>query len=265
MSFHLNGRGHMSISSKLNRILPLSAASLALLQSSSSATAKTPDSAPQHEKPDRSNSFDFPKTNNLILTPADQEAMLKMYAGHSSHASHASHYSGTTSGHASHASHYSSAGTYPAQASPAPAYPAQTPTYSPQPQPRPRAVAVTPVAVSTNTVAQTNSLNNTTPTQNSDEADRTTIELLKKQASQGSADAQFTLGLYYYYGAHGLPQSREKSEMLLEMSALQGNFSAQNRLKMLREEGTKLEKENPQPQKQPSPHEGPNVSTPPTS
>jgi len=72
---------------------------------------------------------------------------------------------------------------------------------------------------------------------------------LKTQAAAGDSDAQFTLSLYYYYGGHGLKKSEDKAEMLLELSAIQGNFGATNRLNMLKaQQAQKLEKDSGAPE-----------------
>jgi hypothetical protein len=225
----------MNLKTKLQRILPLSAASVALLQSTFPSKGDVPDSASTSKHQENPNGQVTSHTDHLILAPAHQDELLKMYAGHTSHASHASHYSGTGGG-------YTAPSSDPAPSYPT--YPAQTPAAPSYVQPRPKSIASASHAPATNSVIQTNSitLTNTTP-QVSAEADAANVELLKKQAAAGSSDAQLTLSLYYYYGGHGLTKSEEKAEMLLEMSALQGNFGAQN-LKKQREEKQKLEKDD---------------------
>jgi TPR repeat protein len=95
-------------------------------------------------------------------------------------------------------------------------------------------------SVQTNSLAATNAL-----PQISAEEDAANVALLEKQAAAGSSDAQLTLSLYFRYGAHGLKKSEDKADMLLEMSALQGNFGAQNLLKQQKEKIQKLEKDEP--------------------
>jgi hypothetical protein len=228
----------MNLTKKLQRILPLSAASVALLQSglpSKGEISISAQSAPDgvNNRNEQINS----QAKELILAPAHQEQLLKMYAGHTSHASHASHYSGTGGG-------YSTPSVDPTPQYPT--YPAQAPV-SPsyvQPKTAPK-VSSTPVSTAhpinqTNSVASTN-----TPPRISAEEDAANVELLKKQAAAGDSDAQFTLSLYYYYGGHGLKKSEDKAEMLLELSAIQGNFGATNRLNMLKaQQAQKLEKDS---------------------
>lgn len=228
----------MNLTKKLQRILPLSAASIALLQSGLSSKGELTISA--HAAPDSPNKLTGEiksQDAGLILAPAHQEQLLKMYAGHTSHASHASHYSGTGGG-------YSTPSVDPAPQYPT--YPAQSPT-SPsyvQPKAAPK-ISSTPVSTG-HPISQTNSVASTnTPPRISPEEEAANVELLKKQAAKGDSDAQFTLSLYYYYGGHGLKKSEERAEMLLELSALQGNFGATNRLNKLKsDQAEKLEKDS---------------------
>lgn len=221
----------MNLTKKLQRILPLSAASIALLQSGLSSKGELTASA--QPSPNSGNEQVNPQANPLILAPAHQDQLLKLYAGHSSHASHASHYSGTGGG-------YSAPSVDP---TPAPQYPTYSPSYvQPKAAPKISSTSVPPAQPisQTNSVASTNTAPQITP-----EQDAASVELLKKQAAAGDSDAQFTLSLYYYHGGHGLKKSEEKAELLLELSALQGNFGATNRLNMLKEQqAQKLEKDS---------------------
>src|ERR1700726_2140662 len=89
---------HMTLKSKLQGVLSLSAASAALLQSIVSSEGK-----PTKESPGNLNNTlngqIISKQDTLILVPAHQEELLRLYAGHSSHASHSSHYSGAGGGY----------------------------------------------------------------------------------------------------------------------------------------------------------------------
>src|SRR6185312_3179663 len=90
----------MNLTKKLQRILPLSAASIALLQSGLPSKGEITISAqPAPDSLNNRNEQINSQANELILAPAHQEQLLKMYAGHTSHASHASHYSGTGGGY----------------------------------------------------------------------------------------------------------------------------------------------------------------------
>lgn len=228
----------MDLAKKLQRILPLSAASVALLQSVFSSKADIPNNANPGKGEGEGGGAMTSKTDHLILAPANQDELLQMYAQHSSHASHASH-----------ASHYSGAGGgYVAPDYVTPTYPSRAPAAAPPVQSSPPPAAPRPVSpatslnVNTNLVATSN-----TPTAISPEQDAANMEELKKQAAAGSSKAQLSLSVYYRYGTHGLKQSEEKADMLLEMSATQGNFVAQNMLKQ-REDGAekseKLEKDS---------------------
>ena len=219
----------MDLTKKLHRILPLSVASVALLQSEFSSKADIPKTASLDNG--NGNGAITSKTENLTLAPAFQEQLLQMYAQHSSHASHASH-----------ASHYSGAGGgYVAPDYVTPTYPA-----TPAPvQPRPTPAAPRPVSsastMNTNSVAKTNAAPAISP-----EQEAVNMELLKKRAAAGSSDAQLELSIYYRYGGHGLTKSEEKADLLLEMSASQGNFGAQNLMKQKAEaeKANKLEKDS---------------------
>lgn len=224
----------MDLTKKLHRILPLSAASIALLQSEFSSKADIPQTASLDSG--NGNGAITSKTENLTLAPAFQEQLLQMYAQHSSHASHASH-----------ASHYSGAGGgYVAPDYVTPTYPATAPATPAPVQPRPTPAAPRPVSsasgLNTNAAATTDTAPKVSP-----EQDAANMELLKKKAAAGSSDAQLELSIYYRYGGHGLTKSEEKADLLLEMSASQGNFGAQNLMKQKAEadKAAKLEKDSP--------------------
>ena len=67
------------------------------------------------------------------------------------------------------------------------------------------------------------------------------VDDLTKQAAAGSSYAQYTLGIYYLYGTHGLVQNKEKAKMLLELAAVQGNAFAKQRLDELKQSEAKSE------------------------
>ncbi|MDE2103407.1 MAG: SEL1-like repeat protein [Patescibacteria group bacterium] len=56
------------------------------------------------------------------------------------------------------------------------------------------------------------------------------IDTLTKQAAEGSAYAQYSLGICYLYGSEGAETNAEKAKMLLELSAVQGNAFAKQKL-----------------------------------
>lgn len=214
----------MNLFRKVQEILPLSAASLALLQSTFPSRADLSDPATTKDVGSELNGQFTIKTDHLLLAPPHHEELLKMYAGHSSHASHTSH-----------ASHYSSAGGYSAPAAPPartpnnPAYPTY-PTYPNSVQPNPPSKPVAPsytypvTSATTNSVKPTNTTTKPIPTRDAD------VDFLMKRAAEGQSNAQFSLAIYYLYGTHGLPKSAENAKLLLKMSALQGNTIAQARL-----------------------------------
>ena len=216
-------------------IMSLSAASVALLQSATTTEGKPPQEIAFGLK--GADESLISKTENLVLAPSHQEELLRLYAGHQSHASHASH-----------ASHYSGAGsTVPLIPAPAPTPrtpPSTYPTYPSHSQPQARPVA--PVTKTT-PVVQTNTPSTTTSNLVSRSSVTTTNEIdwLKKRSAEGSAEAQFALGIYYLHGRPGVAQNVEKGKLLLELSAIQGNEFAKKRLEDLE----KTEKEKVTPEK----------------
>lgn len=224
----------MDLTKKVQRILPLSAASVALLQSTSPSVANpAADAVILPGKREYEASTDYSKTDGLILSPAQQDELLKMYADHSSHASHASH-----------ASHYSGAGGGGGYVDPSISTTPATPTAPTYPQYGTTREKAKPRVIATNAVPETNSVATTNGVAQASAAeDAANVEALKKQAAAGSADAQFTLGLYYYYGGHGLTKSEERAKMLIEMSATQGNSMAQNWLTQHTDQTDKIEKD----------------------
>ena len=221
----------MTIKSKLHGFLSLTAASFALLQNIAASEDKPLDMSA--DSADRNpDSTITSKTEHLILAPPHQDKLLQLYAGHRSHSSHSSHYSGASSGHSSHTSHYSSANSYSVPSRPAnpkPSYyyvtPAAAPSVATNPAPKlssPKqlpAVSISPVILQTTT--------NTTAEIAAE------LEHLKKQAAEGNAFAQYSLAIYYLYGTHGLNKDEQRARMLLEMSAIQGNSSAKQKLQEL--------------------------------
>jgi len=190
---------------KVHGVLSLSAASLALFQSITSVEGKPTDqekiSAPENSL--------VSKTDHLILAPPHQEKLLQLYAGHSSHASHSSHMSGAGS-------------TVDTPSYVAPTPPPQT-YVQPAPKPVVQPVVATPPIV---TVPFTNSVTAT----NQADAPSSEVDWLKKQAAEGSSQAQFALAMFYLNGTHGVEKNTEKGKMLLELAAVQGNELAKKRL-----------------------------------
>ena len=230
--------GYMTEKRKLQGIISLSAASIALSQSIMKGQQLDQSLVGSDGA---SNTRNAPKTSNLILAPAHHEELVRLYADHASHASHSSH-----------ASHYSGSGgsDYSAPVTPVTPSPA-TPNYSqPQPQPRPRPVAPVPqtnsasqTAVLANPTNQANALN---PTNNVTEETTTNdtelVDFLKKRAAAGSADAQYSLAICYLYGRDGVKKDPEAANLLLEMSAGQGNTEAKAKLEELKEVSKDSEK-----------------------
>src|ERR1039458_1116485 len=80
---------------KMQGIISLSSASLALLQSTVSANGDQTDKS----SIDLNNALKervAAKTDQLTLAPVHHEELIRLYAGHSSHASHSSHVSGAS-------------------------------------------------------------------------------------------------------------------------------------------------------------------------
>jgi TPR repeat protein len=53
----------------------------------------------------------------------------------------------------------------------------------------------------------------------------TAVRLISPLAEQGDANAQYNLGIFYYYGL-GVPQDRVRAHMWLDLAAMQGRESA---------------------------------------
>lgn len=170
------------------------------------------------------------KTDKLILEPPHQKELLQLYADHSSHASHSSHVSGMGGGD----SYDSTPST--------PYYPPSTPpvTYPTTPQPAPTPVVPAPIA---NTVVETNSATDIVTSTNeaavtnasNDQvfANKEYINSLKQDAAKGSSSSQYVLALCYLHGQSGCETNVEKAKMLLELSSIQGNSEAKERLEKL--------------------------------
>lgn len=60
------------------------------------------------------------------------------------------------------------------------------------------------------------------------------VNTLKKRAAQGMADAQYALGLRYLNGWDGLEKNVEKAKLLFELSALQDNPYAKDKVAELK-------------------------------
>jgi TPR repeat protein len=217
---------------KLQGILSLSAASIALSQSIS-VKGQQLDQSPVGSG-EALNTQNIPKARNLILAPAHHEELVRLYADHASHASHSSH--------ASHASHYSGADDS-VPVTPAPPSPSYTNYNQPQPKPRPQPVVPVPrtnsasqTVVLTNSTNQTKALNATnTVTEVTNTNDTELVDFLKKRAAEGSADAQYSLAIRYLYGRDGVKKDVETAKLLLEMSAGKGNKEAKEKLEELKE------------------------------
>lgn len=208
----------MARKENLKKVLSLSAASMALLQTAN----VTQSQVAQNSLPPSATPFgeDLSKKNaQLILQPPPGRIAL-LYADHTSHASHSSHYSSTTDG-----------GDY---STPVPAAPVYTPPPAPPPQPPepPPQTATNAVAFldSTNAVTVTNAMTGEYPSEE--------IETLTKAAAAGSPDAQLGLGLVYANGLKGVKQNNERAKMLFELSAIQGNAYAKMMLDSLNQTNT---------------------------
>ena len=226
----------MTAKSNFRGILSLSAASMALLQSVAVTKAAAVEIfGPHVGAPD--GQIINAKTHKLILTPPHQEELLRLYAFHSSHASHSSH-----SSHVSgmgYGSHYSAATYVP------PSTPYSPPAVASK-QPAPKSLPPPAIHSDTNAPTQTNATNKVTKPNPSgtnstnaasvrnSETDAANIASLTKQAAKGSADAQYSLGIDYLYGFHGLKRNVDKAQILLELAATQGNAFAKERLAELK-------------------------------
>jgi hypothetical protein len=202
----------MALNDRLRKVLSLSAASMALLQSAGVANGQ-PIEVASTSTDSKSKDGIQTKADSLILEPPHQKVLLYAdHTSHSSHDSHSSHYSGTDD---SGGYDYST----PAQ------------TYAPPPAPPPpppsptEQVATNPVDISA-MVSNPTSTNTVTTNSVADAnaaANAADIELLTKAAAQGSASAQLALGIDYRDGSKGLPKNAERAKMLFEMSAIQGD------------------------------------------
>jgi hypothetical protein len=216
----------MTSKNTLRGILSLSAASMALLQSSISAKGE-PTTETTGEPNGVSNDQITSKTDKLILEPPHQSELLRLYADHSSHASHSSHVSGAGVG-----SYDSTPVT--------PYYPPSTPAVTPQPAPTPTVPAYTNSSAQAflNTPADTslvptNAVSTTNAPIGEVVINTAHIDDLTKQAAAGSSYAQYSLGICYLYGSDGAKKNTEKAKMLLELAAVQGNAFAKERLEEL--------------------------------
>lgn len=198
----------MGLSGKLKGLLSLSAASAALLQGTVSLPANIP--PPVFDRKEASKATTV-TTDKLVLAPSPASTVTQ-FAGHSSHSSHSSH--------ASHRSHYSSTGAASYYPAPSPAISYATPPSVPVPRP-----------VATNSsFANTGSTTNTNQPVDQDTAMASrVVEFQKKQAAEGSAMAQYSLGIRYLTG-DGVGKNVEKAKTLLEMSAEQGYSPAKRKL-----------------------------------
>ena len=197
-------------------ILTLSAATAALLQSSICAESK-----PTTEGTDNPSGASIAQvsanTNGLILDVPDQKELLRLYADHSSHASHSSHVSGMGGDD-----------SYPAPYYPPPV----TPVYPSTPPPVAPAATITPAAPAAS-VTRTNDISAEAA------ANAVHIKTLTEEAATGSAYAQYSLGICYLYGSDGVKPNIDRAKMLLELSAVQGNDYAKQKLAELNSNETK--------------------------
>jgi TPR repeat protein len=192
----------MNLKEKLKGIFSVSAASLALLHSTSEA--KTKDiQALTGDLSQKLQSQEVSTTEKLVLAPgANQDEIAKRYAAHRSHSSHSSH--------ASHRSHYSSYGGGGG---------GYTPSY-----PSPSA----PSYVTPSTVAPAY------PKATVDKAEltRRVLEWQKQKAAEGSFVAQYDLGVRYSTG-DGVERDLTKARYWLDLSAKQQYAPAIEKLKQL--------------------------------
>lgn len=215
----------MALNDGLRKIISLSAASMALLQSVSMVGSQPSQNA-SPEWDNTSKDELRAKTDRLMLqTPTEKQPLLYAdHSSHSSHDSHSSHYSGTTDDSGDSSDYSTPAPTYPAYTPPPP-----PPT--PPPAPAPQATNASEEEVRealfpgmTNDVTGTNDMTGTNSIADANAAaDAADIELLTKAAAQGSEQAQLALGIDYRDGLKGLPKNIERAKMLFEMSAIQGD------------------------------------------
>jgi hypothetical protein len=228
----------MNAKSNVPGILSLSAASMALLQTTINSEGK-----PTSEAPILANAIPTPevsaKTAHLLLAPVDQDQLNRMYAGHSSHASHASHYSSAGGGYSAPvAPRVPSGGDY-VPSSPAPARPASPPyPLSPPVTANSQQVAVPISVTETNDLSVTNTAADKKPMQAADD-----IQRLKRFAAKGNSDAQYSLGMRYLKGSDGLEKDLKMASMLFEFAALQGDPDAKAKLEELKKAGPPAELE----------------------
>lgn len=220
----------MALNDRLHRVLSLSAASMALLQSAVIVKGQPVELAsisPNGKSKDGIQT----KAGSLILEPPHQKVLL--YADHTSHASHdshSSHYSGTDSG----GYDYSTPATTPT-------YPVSPPPPPPPPPPPvPETTNATTAAGnidfvpdSTNSVVATNSAE-------SNGAAKKAVDMaaLTKQAATGDDYAQVSLGLDYLYGGDGVKQDTDRAKLLFELASAQGNSFAKKKLEQLNQQDT---------------------------
>jgi len=190
----------MGMGLKLPGIFSLSAASLALLQSLQASATETPNQMLPESimQPVGSN----PIPDGMLLSPADQNEILRLYAGHRSHSSHSSH-----SSHASHSSHYSSSGYGGGTYTPPPR--PVSPTYESAPAAPPVQYAYPP----------------TKPRTNDPDVKRRVFEFRKSSAARGLDSYQYEVGKMYLDG-DGVAQDRAAGRFYLEMAAQQGHAEA---------------------------------------
>ena len=165
------------------------------------------------------------KTDHLILAPALQDQLNRMYAAHSSHSSHASHYSGSGGDYSAPAAPAIPSGGYvPSSPAPAPAprYPISSVSATNKPVAGPASVTATNDLSVTNTAAGKQLVQ-----------PRADVQMLKRLAAKGNSDAQFSLGLRYMRGSDGLEKNLEMAKMLFEFAAIQGDADAKAKLEEL--------------------------------
>ena len=222
----------MTENRKFHGILSLSAASIALSQSMSVKGQPLDQvlSASGCSSPSQN-----PDIVNLVLVTAHHEEMARLYADHASHSSHASH--------VSHASHYSGAdySTPSVPATPTPSYPAYNQQQTPPavtPIPQTNSVNQTDQNNRVSAIGQTNVLSQTNTVNNEIAGTNTAlIDFLETRAAEGSSDAQYSLAINYLYGHNGLKKDQDRAELLLELSAKQGNTLAKAKLEQLKQQG----------------------------
>lgn len=189
----------MGVWLKLPGVFSLSAATLALLQSSQAAETDVPaKTLSETISPSVGNIPD-----SLLLSPADQNELLRLYAGHRSHSSHSSH-----------SSHYSSSGYSSGGGS----------SYVP-PYRSPSTVTPSLPAGQYTPPAVQYAYPQTKPIVDDQDLKRRVLKHKKLSAAKGLPTYQYELGKMYLNGDE-VDRNEKIGRFYLEMSAQQGNTQA---------------------------------------